>query len=996
MRLPEGGRIDRGRPLRFRFDGTELVGCQGDTLASALLANGVRLVGRSFKYHRPRGLLAAGADEPNALVRLGSGARAEPNAKATQVELFDGLVAESQNRWPSLRRDAGRVLDLVGAVLPAGFYYKTFLWPASFWEAYERVIRTMAGMGRAPEGTDPDRYAHMHARCDVLVVGAGPAGLAAALAAGRAGARVILADEQPEPGGGLLAAAADLGIDGQPADGWLARALAELAALPEVRVLPRTTALGYHDHNHLTLLERVTDHLADPPPHLPRQRWWKVRAGRVVLATGATERPLVFPGNDRPGVMLAAAARTYARRWGVRPGRRAILFTNNSDAYEDYLALGEAGVELAGIVDLRGDVFDDAVARARGAGIRVHDGTAIVGTEGGLELTGVTIARLDSVGHALTRIRHNLDCDLLVMSGGWNPNVHLFSQSGGRLGFDDELACFVPGEAVQPVRCAGAAQGGFGLADALAGGWAAGAAAAADTGFSAGDAAGPVPDAVAPSDRAPLRQLWRIWPPDGDIVRGRAFVDFQNDVTAGDIALAAREGYRSVEHLKRYTTAGMGTDQGKTSNVNALGLLAEELGETPAGVGVTTFRPPYTPVTFGAMAGADRGPRFRPVRRTPMQDWHEQRGAVFEPVGLWQRPYCYPFADETADAAVRRETRAVRATGGVLDASTLGKIDIRGPDAGVLLDRLYCNRFSDLAVGRCRYGLMLDEQGMVFDDGVTARLAPDHWHMTTTSGGAAGVLEWIEDWLQTDWTDLRVWCTSVTEAWAVAALAGPHAGRVLAELAPGLAIDDLPFMGVAAAGVAGLPARVFWLSYTGEDGFEINVPADCGPALWQAVLAAGARWGVGPFGTEAMHVLRCEAGFIAVGDETDGTMTPIDLGLGRMVRRPDDFLGKRSLSRPDTVRPDRRQLVGLTADDADLVLTPGAQVLDQPEIRTSAGHVSSAYWSPNCRRGIAMALVERGRERHGELVWVADGDGVVAARIGPPRFLDRRPGGGLG
>jgi len=990
MRLANGGRIDRQRPLSFRFDGSRYSGYAGDTLASALLANGVRVVGRSFKYHRPRGIFAAGAEEPNALVRLRTGGRAEPNLKATQVELFDGLEAESQNRWPTLRFDIGRLADLAGPLLPAGFYYKTFMWPRGAWHFYEAAIRRMAGMGRAAEAADPDRYEHMHAHCDVLVVGAGPAGLAAALAAGRSGARVILCDEGSEPGGDLLAS--DAPIDGQSTGNWLARALAELDSLPEVRVLARTTATGYHDHNFLLLVERVADHLPLPPTHLARQRLWRVRARQVVLATGALERPLAFAGNDRPGVMLAAAARTYVRRYAAQPGRRAVLLTNNSDAYDDFLALREAGIETAAIVDLRPDLFDPAVERARAAGIAVHQGEAIASTRGRPALAGIASAEVGPDGRIAGRLRREIACDLLCVSGGWNPTVHLFSQSGGRLRFEPKTACFVPGEAVQQVRVAGAAAGTFDLADCLTEGWTAGAGAARDAGFVRVGAAGPVA-APARDDRAPLRPLWRTLT---ELPGGKAFVDLQNDVTAADIRLAAREGFRSVEHLKRYTTAGMGTDQGKTANVAALAILAEELGATPDAVGTTTFRPPYTPAAFGAFAGQDRGGLFRPLRRTPMQSWHEQRGAVFEPVGLWRRPFCFPYAGESVAEAVQREAAAVRRSVGLLDASTLGKIDLQGPDVGRFLDRIYCNRFSNLRVGRCRYGLMANDDGMVFDDGVTTRLAERHWHMTTTSGGAATVLDWLEEWLQTEWPDLKAWCSSVTEAWAVATLAGPHAADVLAEAAPGLPLGPSAFppMSVREAAVAGLPARIFRVSYTGEPSFEINVRADLGGALWEALLAAGERWGIVPFGLEAMHVLRAEAGFIAVGDETDGTVTPVDLGFGRMVARPDDFIGRRALARTDTARSDRRQLVGLLSDDPAAVLPVGGQVLERREAARAQGFVTSAYLSPTLGRAIALALVERGRERHGERVHVSAGAAVLPARIVPPRFLPEARGDG--
>ncbi|MBM3490040.1 MAG: sarcosine oxidase subunit alpha family protein [Alphaproteobacteria bacterium] len=985
FRLATGGRIDRQRALCFRFDGQVYWGHPGDTLASALLANGVRLVGRSFKYHRPRGILAAGVEEPNALVRLGEGARAEPNTRATQVELFDGLVAESQNRWPSLAFDAGQAGDLLSALLPVGFYYKTFMRPKGWWERYERLIRQAAGMGRAPQGADPDRYAKMHAHCDVLVVGAGPAGIAAALAAGQRGARVVLADEQAELGGGLLAAASL--IDGQSAGDWLALALATLRAMDQVRLLPRTTAFGYYDHNFLGLVERVSDHLAAPPAHLPRHRLWKLRARQVVLATGALERPLVFADNDRPGVMLAGAAATYATRYGVRSGKRAVLFTNNSEAYGAAIALADAGVQLTAIVDAREDVRDDWAARARERGIRLLAGQAVVAVEGRRQVAGVRAMRLGPGADQVTGLPARLECDLLMMSGGYSPTLHLYAQSGGRLVWDPLRACQLPGEARQAVHVAGAARGSLELAQALVEGTAAGAQAAAECGF-----AGALPEAPqaepAPA-AASLRPLWLV--PLSQSSGGKRFVDLQNDVTAADLMLATREGYRAIEHVKRYTTAGLGTDQGKTGNINTLAIVAQKLSADIAGLGHTTYRPPYTPVSFAALAGQDRAPLHEPVRRTGMQGWHEERGAEFEPVGQWRRPHHYPRPGESMHEAVARECLAVRQAVGVVDASTLGKIDIQGPDSPKVLNWVYTNAWDRLPIGRCRYGLMLNEEGMVFDDGVTARLDQHHFHMTTTSGGASTVMNWLEEWLQTEWLNWRVRFTSVTEQWAVAAIAGPSSRALLKDLAENLDLSDeaLPFMGVSEGRVAGLPARVFRIGYTGAQSYEINVAASHGMALWLALLAAGEKYGITPFGTEAMHVLRAEVGFIAVGHETDGTVTPDDLGLARLCKTSQDFLGRRGLARP-ALRAERKQLVGLLTDHPKTVLPMGGQVIDRAELRPphpSLGHVTSSYWSAHLGRSIALALIKGGRARQGERVWVTNDGGLAPATIAPARFL---------
>ncbi len=974
FRLPDGGRIDRSKPVNFRFDGKSYQGYRGDTLASALLANGVHLVGRSFKYHRPRGIFSAGVEEPNALVQLGRGARSEPNIRATQAEIFEGLEARSQNRWPNLEFDVGVVNNLASRLIPAGFYYKTFMWPAGLWERYEYVIRRAAGLGKAPEGRDPDRYDKTHAHCDVLVVGAGPAGLAAALAAARAGARVVLADEQAEPGGGLLGLAEE--IDGKPALDWVTAALAELEQNPEVRILARTTVSSFYDHGYLALFERVTDHLGDPPEELPRHRLWKLRAKQVVLATGAIERPLVFADNDRPGILLAGACRTYVKRYGVRPGKRAVIFTNNDSGYGTALDLKAAGVAIAGIVDLRPEPEGPLSEAAEAARLPILAGQTVVGTEGRNRIAAVKIATLNEAGDAVLGDAEKLDCDLLAVAGGWTPTVHLFSQAKGSLKWDEALGCFLPEEAKQAVLCAGACNGAFGLQSCLKQGSEAGTKAAAEAGFKAKGGRRKQPKA---GDLGPLPARW-LWllPPDKALEdkplgqRGKAFVDLQNDVTAADLKLALREGYRSIEHVKRYTTTGMGTDQGKTSNVNAIGIVAEHFGVPLPSVGVTTFRPPYTPVSFGAYAGRDVDDLLDPVRKTPIHPWHEQAGAVFEDVGQWKRPWYYPRGGEDLHAAVEREVLACRESIGILDASTLGKIDIQGPDAAEFLNRIYTNAWSKLEVGRCSYGLMLGEDGMVMDDGVTSRLGEHHFLMTTTTGNAAPVLAHLEEWLQTEWPELEIHLTSVTEQFATLSLSGPNARRLLAEFTElDLSPNALPHMALAEAEVGGIPARIFRVSFTGEAGYEINVPASRGLALWQAIMTAGAKYNITPFGTEAMHVLRAEKGYIIVGQETDGSVNPHDLGMDWIVSKKKDFIGKRSLTRTDMAKPDRKQLVGLLTEDIDEVLPEGAQLVehlrDKPPM-TMIGHVSSSYHSPNIGRSIALALVKGGRARIGQTI----------------------------
>ncbi|HMR31480.1 MAG TPA: sarcosine oxidase subunit alpha family protein [Geminicoccaceae bacterium] len=981
-RLPSGGRLDRGRRLRFSFDGRAYEGFAGDTLASALLANGVHLAGRSFKYHRPRGIMTAGAEEPNALVGIDRGNGAEdPNLRATQVELFDGLAATSQNRWPSLAFDIGAVGDLLSPFLPAGFYYKTFMWPPSWWtRVYEPRIRAAAGLGRSPAGPDPDRYLHRHAHCDVLVVGAGPAGLMAAATAAAAGARVILADDQPEPGGALLADAASR-IDGLPALRWVGRAAEELEAMPEVTILSRASVFGYYDHNYLGILERLADHLSATPPRMPRQRLWRVRAKQVVLATGAIERPLVFGDNDRPGIMLAASARAYLNRWAVKAGGRVVLFTNNDSAYAAALDLAAAGSAVEAIVDARPDPQGPLPARAREAGIVVRAGSILVRTEGRRRIDHAWIAPADSPDVVPERVA----CDTLLMSGGWNPAVHLHSQARGRLRFDDRIAAFVPDGDLPAGRSAGACNGSYGLADCLGEGARAGAEAAEAAGFVA---AVPTVPAVYEESASTMAPLW-LAPSREPAHKVRAFVDFQNDVTAKDLKLALSEGFRSIEHVKRYTTTGMGTDQGKTSNVNALAIVADALGQGIEATGYTTFRAPYTPVTFGALAGPGPGALFDPVRKTPSHGWAEQQGAVFEDVGQWKRARYFPRAGETMQEAVARECRAARRAAGLFDASTLGKIDIRGPDAASFLDRVYTNAWSKLEVGRCRYGLMLRDDGMVLDDGVTARLGPDRFHMTTTSGNAARVFAWLEEWLQCEWPGLRVFCTSVTEQWAAIAVTGPKARDVLA--AAGTDIDlsreAFPHLSWREGRVAGLPARVFRISFTGELSYEVNVASGYGAALWESLWRTGQPFGITPYGTEAMHVLRAEKGYVIVGQETDGTVTPHDLGMGRIVsRQKTDFIGKRGLARPDLVAKGRKQLVGLLTRDPAVVLEEGAQIVEDPKQALPMrmlGHVTSSYMSANLGRSIALALVAGGAERSGQTLWVPMPDGAVEIEVTP-------------
>ncbi len=986
-RLAQGGIVDRSRTLRFSFDGAGYDGHPGDTVASALLANGVHLIGRSFKYHRPRGIVTAGADEPNALLQLGCGARTEPNTRATQQELYDGLVAASQNRWPSLRFDIGAINDALAWLFPAGFYYKTFMWPPGprWWLKYEHAIRHAAGLGRVAREPDPDHYDHRYAHCDVLVIGGGPAGLAATCSAARCGARVMLCDENATFGGDLLGKAD--AIDGMPAAAWIAARTDELAANADATLLARTTAFGYYDQNLVGLIERVADHLPQIPPFTPRQRLWHVRARAVVLASGALERGIAYAGNDLPGTMLAGAASTYVMRYGVKPGTRAFFFANNDSAYEAAICLHEAGVTVAAIADPRPSAtpVGDWPQRALAAGIALLPASAIVRAHGRLRVASVDVSPLG--GGAARRI----ECDLVCLSGGWNPAVHLFSQSRGKLRYDDVLATFVPGESPQAIVSAGAANGKFDLGAVLADGHSAGLGAAQRAGLRVA-ASTPVPASRAVAS-GPLQPLWSIPSPGRG---GKAFVDWQNDVTVADVALAAREGYRSIEHLKRYTTLGMGTDQGKTSNVIGLALLATELGVAIPQVGTTTFRPPYTPVTLGAFAGHEAGPNVEPTRYSAMHEWHLEHGARMLNAGLWKRPHSYPRAGESEDDAANREAKNVRTHVGLVDVSTLGKIELQGRDVAELLNRVYINRWDTLAVRRCRYGVMLRDDGMVFDDGTTTRLGDTHYLMTTTTLNAVNVMQQLEYLLQVEWPELEVFVSSVTEQWAAAALSGPDARRVLAKLvAIDLANAAFPFLAFGEcellAGAERIPARLFRISYSGELAYEIHVPATRGRAMWEAVLDAGGEFGIMPYGTEAMSTLRIEKGHVVVGPEADGRTTADDLGMGKLVAATKWCIGKPLLGRPALTAPDRWQLVGLTAVDG--AIPRGAKLVadpDGPAPTPMLGHVSSWCWSPNLGASIALALLANGRARHGDTLWAVSplADARVKVRVGPSCFID--------
>ena len=1040
-RSTEGGRIDRSRKLRFSFNGKLYWGHPGDTLASALLANGVHFVARSFKYHRPRGILTAGVEEPNALVQLESGPWTIPNARATEIELYDGLRATSVNARPDIDNDRMAFVGKFARFIAAGFYYKTFMWPRSWWGHYEERIRDAAGLGTVPDKPDPDRYEKTYAHCDVLVIGAGPAGLAAAVAAGRQGARVLLVDNQPEPGGSLLWSAET--IDDQPAGTWVQQMLATLADMPDVQVLSRTTAFGYHDSNYVTACQRLTDHLPLTERKGIRERLWKIRARRVILATGAHERPLVFGNNDLPGILTASSVSSYIHRHGVVPGRRAIVFTNNDSAYRTALDLHAHGVPVT-VIDPRPASDGTLPEAARAEGIPVIQQAIVTAAFGDRHVGGVHTRPLSApAGSAEQR----LECDLLAISGGWNPVVHLFAQSQGKTRWCAERACFVPGTTVQAQASVGAANGDFLLQQALDGGHQAGTEAArlalqqrpgrkgtqgtsgthadgsagtpagagtsspttspakqtpatlttgntapATSGASA--AAEAAPWRAAPCRQAPLLPLWQSLRGTEATRGAKQFIDYQNDVSVSDILLAVSEGYRNVEHVKRYTAMGFGTDQGKLGNINGMAVLAEALGQSIEATGTTTFRPNYTPVSFGAFAGRTLGDFFEPVRKTCTYDWHLARNAPFEDVGQWKRAWYYPQPGEDLHAAVARECLAVRNGVGLLDYSTLGKIDVRGPDAAEFLNRIYINAWLKLASGRCRYGLMLDENGMIMDDGVNIRLADDHFLLTTTTSGAAKVMAWMERWLQTEWPDLKVYLTSVTDQYSVATVAGPKSRKVLEAVCEGIDFSNeaFPFMSFQEGTIDGIFARVLRVSFSGELSYEVYTPSSAGRHVWERLMKAGEPYGITPYGTETMHVLRGEKGFIIVGQDTDGSITPADAGMGGMAAASKDFIGKRSLMRSHTAGKGRKQLVGLLTTDPQCVLPEGAQILDAPTtapIAALQGHVTSSYMSPTLQRSIALAVVIDGHDRMDQEVTVVIGEGKFAqARITSTVFYD--------
>ncbi|MBL4813236.1 MAG: sarcosine oxidase subunit alpha family protein [Rhodobacteraceae bacterium] len=970
----DGGQIDRSQTLNFTFDGKSYQAYPGDTLASALLANGVRLMGRSFKYHRPRGPLTAGSEEPNALVELRSGARQEPNTRATTTEMFDGLAANSQNRWPSLAFDAMAINDRFSNFLTAGFYYKTFMWPAAFWEKiYEPIIRKAAGLGSLSMQEDPDQYDKGFLHCDLLIIGAGPAGLSAALVAGRAGASVILADEDFAMGGRLNAERFTIG-DQSGAD-WATSTVAELATMANVRLMSRTTIIGAFDHGIYGALERVNDHIATPAPDKPRQIFWRLYTKRCLLCAGATERPIAFANNDRPGIMLASAMRSYANRWAATPAHCIAVFVNNDDAHRTAADLVANGVDIAAVIDTRSTAPDSAY-------FEVIKGAQVINSSGRLGLKSISVELPSG------EIRQ-ISCGALGVSGAWNPNVHMTCHQRGRPVWNAKIAAFVPGPDGPPgMTTAGAAAGVFSTAGALENGANAAVAALASLDIKATTA--PLPRAE--DTEARLTPFWHT-----SRGKGRAWLDQQNDVTVKDVKLAHQENFRSVEHLKRYTTLGMATDQGKTSNMGGLAIMAELAGKSIPEVGTTIFRPPYTPIAIGALAGRTRGMAFHPTRLTPSHHWAKEQGATFVEVGNWLRAQWFAQPGETHwRQSVDREVLGTRASVGACDVTTLGKIDVQGADAAAFLNKIYCNGFAKLAVGKTRYGLMLREDGIAMDDGTAARLAEDHIIVTTTTANAVNVYRHMEFARQCLWPDLDVQLISTTEAWAQYAVAGPNSRALLQKIIdPEFSItnEDFPFMACGEITICGgLRARLFRISFSGELAYEIAVPTRYGDALMRRIMQAGAEFDVVPYGTEALGVMRIEKGH-AAGNELNGTTTALNLGMGRMVSKIKDSIGAVLSRREGLNAPDALTMVGFRPVQSDRPIVAGAHIMAKGAPHDAAhdqGYITSACFSPNLGHSIGLGFLKNGGAREGEIIeLVSPLTGVnVDAEVVSAHFVD--------
>jgi len=961
-RLDNIGYINRDKKISFRFNGKKYFGYEGDTLASALLANGIHLVGRSFKYHRPRGFIGAGVDEPNAKVQLYIKGKTEPNAVATEIELVDGLKAKSQNCWPSVNFDFGAINNLLYKFFPAGFYYKTFMWPKNFWyKVYEPIIRKAAGLGVAPMDPDPERYEHKFEFCDVLVAGSGPSGLSSALAAAKNGARVILAEDKPRFGGSLLND--EVTIGNKKGKDWAEEIILQLKSMPNVIVKNRSQVFGYYDHNMMVMIERTKDHIENPSKYIPRQRLWYIRAKEVILSTGSIERPLVFGNNDRPGIILSSSAKEYLKTYGVIVGKKPIIFTNNDSAYDLAIEFKKNGIDPL-VVDVRENSEGSVVKEAKNLQIKIKFSCAVANTSGYKKVSSAIVGKLkkDKSGYESLE---KISCDCICISGNWTPTVHLSSQSGNKLRFDEKIDAFVPNQTKQNESTIGSAKGTFTLKESL------------EQGFNKGyELSNKITKknskSVLPTSNerghAKHDKFWCMPLPNNK--NYKRCVDFQNDVYVSDIELAIREGFRSIEHVKRYTTLGMATDQGKTSNLNGLQLVSNIENKIVPEVGYTTFRPPYSPVTIGAIVGREVGKHYRPTRKSPMHFWHEKNNAVFVDAGLWLRPRYYKQYNETLQEAAKREATNVRNNVGVCDVTSLGKIDIKGTDTAEFLNRVYTNAWKKLPVGKARYGVMLREDGIVLDDGTTTRISENHFHMTTTTAQAVNVLAHLEYYLQVVWPELDVNVVSTTEQWAGAALAGPNSRELLSKLFPETDVskEALPFMGFIKGDLFGVPARIFRISFSGELAYEINVESGYGIFMWEKIMELGKEMDVEPYGTEALSTLRIEMGHVA-GSEIDGRTISSDLSLEGMLSKKKDFIGKRSLNRQAFIEPNREKIVGVVPLDKKTMIPEGSHLvlnsnasLPNPKL----GHISASCWSVEHNNPFSLAILKNGKNRIGE------------------------------
>ena len=964
-RLDKEGYINRKKSISFKFNGKKYFGYEGDTLASALLANGIHLVGRSFKYHRPRGFIGSKEDEPNAKVQLYDGAKTEPNAVATEVELVEGLAAKSQNCWPSVSFDFGAINNFLSKFFPAGFYYKTFMWPKSFWyKVYEPIIRKAAGLGVAPLKPDPDRYEHKFEHCDVLIVGSGPSGLASALAAAKNGARVILAEDKSKFGGSLLADQVTIG--NKTGKEWADETIQQLKSMPNVVVKNRSQVFGYYDHNMMVMFERTKDHIESPNKYTPRQKLWYIRAKEVVVSTGSIERPLIFGNNDRPGILLASAAKEYIKKYGVLVGKKPIVFTNNDSAYDTAIEFKKNGVNPL-IIDVRKDSESTVVKEAKDLGIAIKFSHAVANTKGYLRVNSAIVGKLNNDKSGYESLE-NIPCDCVCVSGNWTPTVHLSSQSGNKLKFDEIISAFIPNQSRQNETTVGSAKGSFTLKKSLEEGF--------NKGFEASNKLTKKNIKIDPptsneKSYGNYEKFWCMPLPENKYYK--RCVDFQNDVYVSDIELAIREGFRSIEHVKRYTTLGMATDQGKTSNLNGLQLVSNIENKIVPEVGHTTFRPPYTSVTIGTIVGREVGKYYRPTRKSPMHSWHEKNNAVFVDAGLWLRPRYYKQGNETLQEAAKREAANVRKNVGICDVTSLGKIDIKGPDSAEFLNRVYTNAWMKLPVGKARYGVMLREDGIVFDDGTTTRISENHFHMTTTTAQAVNVLAHLEYYLQVVWPELDVNVLSTTEQWAGAAVAGPKSRELLKKLFPKMDVSNegLPFMGFKEESLSGVPARVFRISFSGELAYEINVESDHGIFMWEKIMKLGKSMGIQPYGTEALSTLRIEMGHVA-GSEIDGRTIPSDLSLEGMLSKKKDFVGKRSLNREGFLNPNREKIVGVIPVDKKTMIPEGSHLVKDKNAalpNPKLGHISASCWSVEYNNPFSLAILKEGKKRIGEKLY---------------------------